>query len=71
MVDWTDWVIFGAVRGAEGLLTGGAVFSELRPGGLVRDGKSTSTLERSGRSLRLAAGAGAIELEDLRGVARV
>lgn len=67
MGDWTDRGTFGAVRGAEGLLTGGVAFFEPRPGGLVRGGKFVSTLERTGRCLRLAAEVGAFGLEDLAG----
>ena len=67
MGDWTDWGVFDAARGAEGLLTGRVAFSERRPGDLVRGGKFVSTLERTGRCLRLAAEIGAFGLEDLFG----
>ena len=70
MGGWTDWVIFGAARGTEGLFTGGLDFFEPRPGGPVRDGKFVSTLERTGRCLRLAAEAGDFGSEDLPWTAR-
>ena len=68
MGDRTDWGIFGfgAVR-AGGLLTGGVALFEPRPGGLVRDGKFVSTLERAGRCLGLAEEVGGFGLEDLLG----
>ena len=63
-----DWGIFGAVRGAaEGLFTREVVFSDPRPGGLAGDGTFVSTLESTGRCLRLAEEAGAFGLEDILG----
>jgi hypothetical protein len=67
MGDWADRGIFGAARGAEGLLARRVAFSEPRPGGLARDGKFVSTLERTGRCLRLAAEVGGFGLGDLPG----
>jgi hypothetical protein len=57
MGDKTDWDIVGEVRGAKGLFTEEVDFSEPRPGGLVGDSRFVSTLERTGRCLRLAAAA--------------
>ena len=67
MGDGTEWGIFGAARGTERLFTEGVVFSEPRPGGLVGDGKFVSTLERTGRGLRLTVEVGDFGLEDLAG----
>jgi hypothetical protein len=67
MGDGTEWGDFGAAQGAEHLFTGGVIFSEPRPGGLVGDGKFVSTLERTGHCLRLTVEVGVFGLEDLTG----
>jgi hypothetical protein len=58
MGDETEWGVFAAARGAEGLCTGGVAFFKPRPGGLVGDGEFMFTLERNGRCFRLIAGVG-------------
>jgi len=67
MGDRTDWDIVGEARGAESLLAGEVGLSEPGPGGLVGDNRFVSTLERTGRSLRLAAELRAFEFRDLSG----
>ena len=67
MGGWTNWGVFGAAQGAEGLFTGEVAFSKPRPGGLVGDGEFVFTLERTARGFRLNAEVGAFGIGDLSG----